>query len=103
MDPNYRDKVKWLVNVDALYNEFKNLLYFDESLRYYGPVKHIVGSFTKQYPFSVYQKVFPNISTEDITVVYGAGQFVHLDKPLETVKIIANFLDKVDGVTDHKE
>ena len=51
MDPNYTDEVKWLVNIESLIKDFKNIPYFDESLRYYGPILHIVGGKSNQYPF----------------------------------------------------
>ena len=61
MDPNHKDKVKWLVNVEALVRDFINIPYFDESLRFYGPTLQIVGGKSKIYPFEGYKKVFPNI------------------------------------------
>ena len=30
MDPNSKDEVQWLVNVEALMREFRNIPYFDE-------------------------------------------------------------------------
>eukprot|EP00347_Sterkiella_histriomuscorum_P019495 403341410 len=97
MDPNHKDEVKWLVNAEALFKEYDNIPYFDEQLRYQGPCYHLVGEKSRQYSYSAYQKVFPNITTEDIVVVNGAGHWVHFDKPLETIKHIAKFLDKIDS------
>jgi hypothetical protein len=37
LDPNYKDEIKWLVNVEALLREFRNIPYFDETLRFQGP------------------------------------------------------------------
>jgi pimeloyl-ACP methyl ester carboxylesterase len=33
-------------------------------------------------------------------VVEDAGHWVHFDKPQETIKIIASFLDQIDGKND---
>ena len=65
-------------------------------MKYEGQVLQIVGGRSNQYPFSVYQKVFPNISTTDVVVIDGAGHWVHFDKPLETVKEISKFLQRID-------
>ena len=54
------DPVKFAINLDALKREFANIPFFDETLRYYGPALNIVGGKSRQYDFSVYQKVFPN-------------------------------------------
>lgn len=37
MDSNYKDEVKWLVNLEALLREFRNIPFFNENLRYLGP------------------------------------------------------------------
>jgi hypothetical protein len=62
MDYNHKEEVKWLVNTEALLREFRNIPYFDETLRYTGPTLQIVGGRSKIYPFEAYQKVFPNIT-----------------------------------------
>jgi len=54
MDPNHKDEVQWLVNVEALMREFQNIPYFDESLRYHGPTLQIVGGKSRIYPFESY-------------------------------------------------
>ena len=37
LDPNHKEEIKWLVNVEALLREFRNIPYFDETLRFTGP------------------------------------------------------------------
>jgi pimeloyl-ACP methyl ester carboxylesterase len=96
LDPNHKDEIKWLVNVEALLREFRNIPYFDESLSFHGPTLQIVGGRSKIHPFEAYQKVFPNITRDDVQIVEGAGHWVHFDKPLETIKLVSNFLDKLD-------
>ena len=54
MDPNHKDEVQWLVNVEALMREFQNIPYFDESLRYNGPTLQVVGGKSRIYPFESY-------------------------------------------------
>ncbi len=51
MDPNHKEVVQWLVNVEALMSEFRNIPFFDETLRYYGPTLQIVGGKSKIYQF----------------------------------------------------
>lgn len=92
LDPNHKDEIKWLVNVEALMREFGNIPFFDETLRYEGPCLQIVGGRSRIYPFEKYKKVFTKITEEDVVVVPDAGHWVHFDKPLETVKLIGDFL-----------
>ncbi len=96
MNPNHKDEVQWLVNVEALMREFRNIPYFDESLRFHGSTLQIVGGRSKIYEYESYQKIFPNIQKEDVVIVEDAGHWVHFDKPLETVELISKFLNKVD-------
>jgi len=62
LDPNHKKEIKWLVNVEALLREFRNIPYFDESLSFHGPTLQIVGGRSKIHPFEAYQKVFPSIT-----------------------------------------
>jgi pimeloyl-ACP methyl ester carboxylesterase len=56
-----------------------------------------VGGRSRIYPFEKYQKIFPNIKEGDVAIVEGAGHWVHFDKPLETIQLIADFLKRVDS------
>ena len=58
-------------------------------MRYYGPSLHIVGAKSWRYPFSAFQKVFPNLKEEDVKIVEGAGHMVHMDKPKEVVDLVS--------------
>ena len=42
-DNGPNDRAKWLINTDILRDEFQNITYFDENLRYEGPGLNIVG------------------------------------------------------------
>jgi hypothetical protein len=53
-DPDSKDKVKWLINLDSIYHNFDNIPYFDESLRYYGPAYFIMGAKSHRYTFDQY-------------------------------------------------
>ena len=91
------DPVKFAVNIDTLKQEFHNVPYFDESLRYTGPALNIVGGNSRIYDFSVYQNVFPNqVDGKDVVTIEDAGHWVHFDKPVETINLIENFLKKID-------
>ncbi len=81
--------MSWLVNADSIYRQFANIAVFDESIRYYGPSLHIVGANSWRYPFSAYQKIFPNLKEEGVQVVEGAGHMVHMEKPKEVVELIS--------------
>ncbi|TNV85972.1 hypothetical protein FGO68_gene4011 [Halteria grandinella] len=97
LDPNHKEEIKWLVNVEALKREFINIPYFDEELRYQGPCLQIVGGKSRIYQFEQYKKVFTNISEDDVKIVADAGHWVHFDKPIETINLISEFLAKVDS------
>ena len=72
--------------------------FFDESLRYHGPGLNIVGGKSRQYDFEVYKKVFPNyVESRDVITVADAGHWVHFDKPVETVALINDFLQRIDA------
>ena len=43
MDPNVKDEVRFMVNIEALHREFKNIPYFDTNLKYFKPALMIVG------------------------------------------------------------
>ena len=100
LDPDHQEQIKFLVNVEAIHKNFKNIPYFNTKLRYQGPSLMIVGGRSNQYPFQVYRKVFTNIIEEAIVVVPGAGHWVHFDKPSETIKLVSNFLDEIDEEED---
>ena len=48
------DPVQFAINLPALKDQFQNIPYFDESLRYEGPALNIVGGKSRQYDFEVY-------------------------------------------------
>ena len=92
------EKLEWNVNIDALYDNFHQVPSFDESLRYNGKhIYHLVGERSIQYDFELYQKIFPNITKEQVVVVEEAGHWVHFDKPKETVGLISQFLSQIDS------
>ena len=96
-DHGENDPVKFAINIETLRNEFQNIPYFDESLRFTGPALNIVGGRSRIYDFEVYQKVFPNyVDGEDVVTIQDAGHWVHFDKPVETIALIEKFLSKVD-------
>ena len=91
------DPAKWLINAKTLRDEFLNIPYFDEDLRFEGPGLNIVGGRSRQYPFESYKKVFPNYTEQDVVTIPEAGHWVHFDSPKETMEIISAFLQRIDG------
>ena len=61
-----KESIGWLVHSECLLREFSNIAAFDETLRYYGPSLHIVGEESWRFPFTDYQKIFPNLQEEDV-------------------------------------
>lgn len=58
---NKDDSLEWLVNIDALFKNFQEVPYFDESMTNdTRTVYHIVGEQSKIYEIDQYKKVFPN-------------------------------------------
>ena len=97
MDPSSVE-LKWLSNIPTLFDQFDNILSFDESLKSDSKnIFHIVGEKSIQYDFEKYSAVFPEIKEENIRVVPKAGHWVHKEKPEETVELIGEFLDKIDS------
>ena len=60
-DPNSDDALKWLVNIDTFHDNFSEVPFFDEELRFLGPCYHILGGESRKYEFEVFSKVFPMI------------------------------------------
>jgi hypothetical protein len=49
------EDLQWLVNVDSIYENFQNVPFFDESLRFEKKTAyHLVGERSNQYPFDKY-------------------------------------------------
>ena len=83
------DPVKFAINIDSLKDQFQNIPFFDESLRYNGPGLNLVGGKSRIYDFEVYKKIFPNyVEGRDVVTIEEAGHWVHFDKPVETVSEI---------------
>lgn len=101
--------VKWSVNLDAIINNFPNIVGFndDKSLQAYrGPSLFVNGSFTtdqltksgvfpedKAAIKQFYQPLYPDCT---VVIVEGAGHFVHIDKPAQVCSLIKEFLGRVD-------
>ena len=96
MDLEVEDRVVWKPNIESIFRNFDCIPYFDESLRFHGPCYHLVGEKSRQYPLEIYKRVFTNIKRDDIQVVKGAGHWVHYDKPLKTIELVSQFIDKID-------
>ena len=78
LDPE-SEIAKFRVNIEVLHKNFNEVLNFDESLRFEGPSLHLVGSRAQHFPFERYQKVFPNITQDDVIEVQDAGHWIHFD------------------------
>ena len=89
-------ELEWAINLQALRDQFSNVPYFDESLRYYGPSYNIVGGRSRIYELDQYTKVFPNQTQAEVVTVDDAGHWVHFDKPAETIALAAHFLEQID-------
>ena len=100
---NKEDKLEWLVNIDALYKNFQEVPYFDESLiNESKTIYQLVGENSENinsntYSMDQYKKVFPNIQEENVVVVKDAGHWVHFDQPQVTIEYISKFLDEIDS------
>lgn len=80
------DKVEWLANIEAIHRNFHEIPFFDETLRYHGAnVLQLYGEKSLHYGVDTYKKVFPNIDEQNIIMVEGAGHWIHMEKPMETI------------------
>eukprot|EP01022_Parablepharisma_sp_SALTPOND_P013381 TRINITY_DN1786_c0_g1_i1.p2 TRINITY_DN1786_c0_g1~~TRINITY_DN1786_c0_g1_i1.p2 ORF type:complete len:294 (-),score=19.43 TRINITY_DN1786_c0_g1_i1:33-914(-) len=89
------DKAVWKCNMNTIFESLDMLFGFEHVGKYYGKkVLIVMGEKSVQYNLNVFQAVFPDIDKENITIVSGAGHWVHADKPKEVRKLISNFLHK---------
>jgi pimeloyl-ACP methyl ester carboxylesterase len=84
------DDLRWLVNIETIIEQFQQVPFFNEGLRYNKKhAYHLVGGNSNQYAFEQYRKVFPKISDENVVLVKDAGHWVHFDKPAETTDLLS--------------
>jgi pimeloyl-ACP methyl ester carboxylesterase len=92
------DKVTWKCNMQAINENIDNIIGFEDTTsKYPGPLTIILGEKSFIFPIDVYREIFPHATEEDVKIVAGAGHWVHVDKPSETIVNIVKFLDKIDN------
>jgi len=110
-DPDSDNKaVKWCINLDALVNNFDNIVGFDDDKKlkpFPGPALFANGSVTVNrlqeqgaLPLTeeIKQKVFaPYFTDSTAIIVDGAGHYLHAERPSQVCLLIKDFLDRVDS------
>lgn len=98
MEFNEKDLVsKWKSNMDTLANSSNNVFGWEYCGEYKGPFLALVAGKKRSFHLVDFEKSFPNATEEDIVAIDGAGHFVHVDRPSETINQIGKFLERVDG------
>ena len=71
---NDSDIIKWRINIEAIKNNYPNIINFENAGREYrGLIKILIGEKSHYFPIDVFRKIFPDIYQEDIVIVNGAG------------------------------
>lgn len=95
MDKKF-DKLVWTINVDAILNgetsTFNTKLRYDKETAYFLRGKNSFNFFRS----FVYKRVFPKMNKKNIIHIDGAGHFVQYEKPEETAKQVAQFLEDIN-------
>ncbi len=92
------DNIMWRSNIIAIRDCYDMLVGYEHSeLTCDKPATVIFGEKSHIFPLEIYRRLYPNIKDSDVSMIAGAGHWVHADKPDEVCSAIANFLDRVDN------
>jgi len=87
--------VRWRSNVKVLLEKEDYVVNHATMGEYGGPVLILLGEKSPKDDLESYQKLFPNISKEDIKVIKNAGHYMQTENPEDTIKEISEFLSRL--------
>jgi pimeloyl-ACP methyl ester carboxylesterase len=67
------DFVKWRINIDVLFKDFRKIIDFEMDGKYSGETRIILGELSYAYSKDVYSPFFPKLEDTDIKTIKGAG------------------------------
>jgi len=102
--PDEKGGYKWRINLKSI---FENYLKFQQNVpqigqngKYKGPVKVICGDMSDYVTTDLlpnFNNIFEDFEvSKDVTIVKGAGHWLHFQKPHEFINIVASFLQRLD-------
>jgi len=84
----------WKSNMPTLLDFFPDILDHEDPGTYRGPFLSINGEDNK-WDKNSYIRQFPEVTEDEVVCMQGAGHSVHADKPVETLKLISDFMSKL--------
>ena len=92
------DKVQWRCNLKSIRANIEKIIGFEieSEKKYRGPLSIILGEKSHIFPLDVYRSLYPDVTEENVSIVKGAGHWVHADQPSLVIANIVKFLDKID-------
>ena len=86
----------WKSNMPVLLDSAENIYDYIKAGSYRGPIRAILAGNSK-WTTEDYSSSFPQITEDDIVYIDGAGHWVQVDKPYETIFEISRFIDEMDN------
>ena len=84
--------------MESIYRNLDRIFAFEHYGQFRGSdVLLLLGGNSYRYDPSAFLPVFPDLKSERIIVVPGAGHWVHADKPRECIRAIGDFLLDIDS------
>mmetsp|Transcript_18492 Transcript_18492/g.16369 ORF Transcript_18492/g.16369 Transcript_18492/m.16369 type:complete len:123 (+) Transcript_18492:531-899(+) len=88
--------IGWKSNMPVLIDSATNIYDYRRVGSYLGPFKAVLSG-KSPWAEQDFISSFPNVQAEDIVKIEGAGHWVQVDKPHETLKEISDFIDRMDN------
>ena len=89
--------IGWRSNMQTIIDNVTHVFDFINTGQYHGPFTAIVAGDKRWFYAEDFRSSFPFATDDDVIAVEGAGHWVHVDKPHETIELISKFIDKVDS------
>lgn len=104
------EKIEWRVNVQAIKNNYFEIIGYENDGIYEGKVIVLQGEKSHRWDVGLFNKNFPKIQPDDIKIIDKAGKifsydiniillghWVHSDNPEQTLYVIGKFLEQIDS------
>ena len=86
----------WKSNMPVLLDSAENIYDYMRYGRYNGPFRALLAG-KSNWTAEDFTSSFPSVTQNDIVYVEGAGHWVQVDKPHETIDEISKFIDIMDN------
>lgn len=91
-------KPQWRLNREAIRKNIEDLAgWQDQDIKCNVPIRVLNGELSIKFDIKDFQRYFPQMKSNDLRIIQGAGHNINDDKPEETVKELVEFIDELDA------